>query len=284
MTTDTLEDTKLEFHKIDGLVNKDTIEKAYGIGQDNWGDLPNFQGNYINFGYWKDIQLDKPLTLEDRIKSSKNLYLHIINQLDINNHDIVLEVGCGRGNGMTSIIENYDVKSIIGTDIVPAQIERTRATIDQVIQAGCIVDLRIASADATRLDDVSIDKIFSVEVVQHFKSCIPFAREVKRILKPDGKLVFTAHFSTNGDSYNRIRHENMIIPGDELLPINNVVDDFKLLGFNVSFYSIGEYVFEGYEKWIAQIGNGTMRSHCHYKAYQMGLIDYYVVSVTAIAS
>lgn len=62
------------------FVDKHLLQDCYGFNSDNWGDLPVFKGNYINFGYWKDISLDKLLTIEDRIQSSKSLYFHIAGQ------------------------------------------------------------------------------------------------------------------------------------------------------------------------------------------------------------
>ncbi len=279
MENDYIEAINMDLKESIALVDKNKLEINYG-SNNNWGDLLEFRGNYINFGYWKNMEINQLLSEEDRIESSKNLYLHIIEQLCLVENDDILEIGCGRGTGLNNIIEQrYTVKSIIGIDIVAEQIAKAQQAINQSLHKDIFIKLLVASASATTLKDQSVDKVYSVEVVQHFKTCIPFAKEIKRILKPGGKLIFTAQFSTNEENYRKVRQENLIIDGDELLPIHQIVREFKHFGFDVSYYSIGEHVFEGYEKWVSQIKNKASCSHYLYKAYQKKYIDYFVVVV-----
>jgi cyclopropane fatty-acyl-phospholipid synthase-like methyltransferase len=102
------------------------VKKAYGRRDGNWGDLPIFQGDYINFGYWAAISQRIKFTREDRIKSSAALYKYVIDALRISKNDTVLELGCGRAVGMLDTIEYIDLKTLIGVDITPAQIWRAK--------------------------------------------------------------------------------------------------------------------------------------------------------------
>jgi hypothetical protein len=56
---------------------------------------------------------------------------------------------------------------------------------------------------------------------------------------------------------------------------------FLRAGFkDVSYESIGEQVFFGYEKWISQQKNVAEFSHGYFKAYKQGYIDYYIFSAS----
>ena len=105
------------------------VKKAYGSRNGNWGDLAIFQGDYINFGYWSAISHNTKFTEEDRVKSSADLYQHVIDTLHISKNDTVLELGCGRAVGMLDALEYIDLKTLIGVDITEAQIWRAKRKI-----------------------------------------------------------------------------------------------------------------------------------------------------------
>ncbi len=102
------------------------IENAYGFHPGNWGDLAIFQGDYINFGYWKDILGGEKITVQDRVRSSAALYGYVINNLHVSIGDTVLELGCGRAVGILDAVEYMDASKIIGIDFSRAQIERAK--------------------------------------------------------------------------------------------------------------------------------------------------------------
>ena len=109
---------------------------------------------------------------------------------------------------------------------------------------------------------------------------IPFAKEIKRIKKPNGKLVFTAHLSTAMDSCNKMINEGLIIGEgiDVFLSIQQIISEFKQVGFNPTYHSIGSEVFKGYDTWISQ-SDDALWGHNIYKAYKNGYLDYYVIVV-----
>lgn len=272
--------TKENFIESEQAKPSPEIENYYGFHQNNYGDIPEFQGNYINFGYWKEISLEQPISVEDRIKSPEDLYLHIIEQLNLHENDNVLEVGCGRGNGIINIINRYKVKKLFAVDESPSQIARSKNNIKAKTQTELAIDFILGSAGSIKVEDASIDKIYSVEVIQHFKTFTPFVKEINRLLRPNGKIVLTAHLSTNEENYELLRKEDLLVEGDVLLPIQKIIEDLKSCNFNVSYYSIGNNVFEGFEKWINQLDACNPCSYDIYKAYQKQYIDYFVITAT----
>jgi len=257
------------------------ILEVYGSSPDNWGDLPNFKGDYINFGYWEDIKLNKTITLEERINSSINLYREIIKYFNITNNTSVVEIGCGRGAGIIDVLSKMQIGQIIGIDINPAQIVRAKKNIRDKLEHSNNITLRNVSANNTTLADHSVDKVYSIEVAQHFSSMIHFTLEMKRILKPGGELTFATYFLTNKKYLDKLK---MLLPLiDESLEntfsVNEVRKHLYEAGFNnVSYRSIGEHTFAGYETWITQAKTHTPFSHNYYKAFQAGYVDYYVIN------
>lgn len=256
--------------------------EVYGSSSDNWGDLPNFAGGYINYGYWKNFALNngKAITATERVYSSIALYKEVVKKFAFPQENI-LEIGCGRGIGLVDVLHKLDVKCITAIDINEDQISRAKKNIQSRI--GSINNIKIFSAAAnnTTLLDNSMDGICSIEAAQHFSSIKDFAVEAARILKPTGKLVFATYFPTSDKYLSNLKELLPLIEEnlENMSPISEVCACILQSGFTkVTCESIGKYVFEGYEKWITQKNVETEFSHNYYNAYQHGYIDYYIIS------
>lgn len=40
--------------------------------------VPVFAGGFINFGYWQSVDLERPLSQGDRVRSEQDLYRHVL--------------------------------------------------------------------------------------------------------------------------------------------------------------------------------------------------------------
>jgi cyclopropane fatty-acyl-phospholipid synthase-like methyltransferase len=265
-------------------INMNKLLKVYGDSSDNWGDLPNFTGDYINYGYWRDIDLstNKKLSLKDRVDSAAALYREVLKDFDFLEHESVVEIGCGRGSGLIDVLSKLKAKTIFGIDINRTQIERAAKNIHNKIGATNRIILIKASASATTLPNKSVDKICSIEAAQHFSSLYDFAIESKRVLKNNGRLVFATYFPSHRKHLLALKKLLPLI-GEELenaTPIEDVCECFRKAGFkNVQYRTIGEHTFLGYEKWVTQVEIPQPQfSHNYYKAYLDGFIDYYVIT------
>lgn len=262
-------------------INLNKLISVYGIDNNNWGSLENFKGDYINFGFWKNYDFSKNITIEERIQSSIDLYLEVVRKLNIIESDTVLEVGCGRGVGVIETSMQYPCKKIYALDINPVQLERSKSNIRKVFPNSSNIELVHGSAENTTLPDCSVDKIYSVEVAQHFDSMRDFACEAKRILKPNGSIVFTSYFLRDNVSPDILRKTFPLIDErlENLTQPQQIYDYFIKAGFNnIKVIPIGEYVFYGYEKWIEKKGVNPF-SYAYYEAYTKGHIDYYIFMV-----
>ncbi|MDR1362271.1 MAG: methyltransferase domain-containing protein [Holosporaceae bacterium] len=269
----------------ENLSDYDKLEGAYGAVQDNWGDRDVFHGGYINLGYWKDFSPNKPISIGDRIKSARDLYIYILDLLQPTTRDRVLELGCGRGMGIADAVLRYGIREFIGLDALPAQVARARRNVStNMALDGAKIELLAAPANATGQPDHSVDKVFSVEVMQHFNQFSLLAIELKRILKRGGRAVLTAHLSTTSNSVQSMMRENLLF-GEGLIdvfcPIGDVVSAFEACGFYTTSHSIGAKVFNGFGQWLEQehLDNVIGLNLC--KSYKKGYIDYFVVTVNS---
>lgn len=258
--------------------------EVYSDLPDNWGDLPNFKGDYINFGYWEnfDFETKKLITETERIQSSIYLYDKLIDKLSICKDDVILEIGCGKGMGIVHTYLHHHFQKIIAMDINHSQIERSKHNVERLLGKVVNIEFVNARAENTNLLDNSVDKVYSIEAAQHFESIELFAKEMRRILKPSGELIFTSYFPQDDKHYAELRKLLPLIDEhlENISTTKNIEDCFLEAGFSkIIIIPIGEHVFNGYRKWIEQINKTDTFSYNYYSAYKKGYIDYYIFHI-----
>src|SRR6185437_9065735 len=82
---------------------------------------------------------------------------------------------------------------------------------DEAARLGMAVDLRIGTADALPVDNESVDAVISTLVLCCVKDQGQSLREVMRVLKPGGRLVFLEHVAAAPGTRLR-RMQNFITP------------------------------------------------------------------------
>ena len=72
---------------------------------------------FMNYGYHDKNQEVTIDVLNERNRYSIQLYHHLASAVEIQNKDIV-EIGCGRGGGLSYIAKNFSVASAVGVDFL----------------------------------------------------------------------------------------------------------------------------------------------------------------------
>jgi ubiquinone/menaquinone biosynthesis C-methylase UbiE len=111
----------------------------------------------------------------------------VISLLDIRPDDHVLEIGFGSGVDIrraAAIALNGRVAGIDHSEEMVRQARRRNAA---AIRAGR-VDLRQAAMPALPYAGGSFDKVFSINSVQFWPDVVGGLQEVRRVLKPDGRI------------------------------------------------------------------------------------------------
>lgn len=141
----------------------------------------------MNYGYADLDPGAPPLALSDEDAPHRyclQLYHHIAAASDLRGRD-VLEVGCGRGGGAAYVARRFGPRSLTGLDFSDRAIRfcaaRHRAP-----------GVRFVPGDAERLPfaSASFDLALNIESSHCYPSTERFAREVYRVLRPGGRLLY----------------------------------------------------------------------------------------------
>ena len=219
------------------------VNKFYSHGVENYGD---FHGGYLNFGFWENGN-------EDYLKAAHTLIHKLADLLKLNEDSELLDVACGMGGQCVYISENFKLKKITGFDLVFehlnwAKWRRDKKGIDNIeFVQGTAVDMPF--------DQKSFSHILCVEGIVHFKTREKFFEECHRVLKDDGRVVFSDYaikkkpknkfedflLKTTTDLWN-IPRDNFSTPEEYKLKLEE--KGFK----NVIVHCVGDNVIPGYCK------------------------------------
>ncbi len=255
---------------------QDRIEvrrQVYGSG--DLSALSIFGGGFINFGYWRDIALDGAITLEQRVASQQALYELVVDTLQIGTGDRVLEVGCGRGIGVSSVLRRNPAR-VCGIDLMPEQVARAKAA-----NTDPRLKFEQGSAAAIPFPDGSFNRLLSVEAAQHFEDIPGFARESHRVLEPAGRFALATFFAADEHAAPELaRLLDSFATGLDLAhSIGGVQEALRAAGFtDVAATSIGEHVWRFFDRWIAQTEYSDSWGRSWIPLVDRGLVDYYLVT------
>jgi cyclopropane fatty-acyl-phospholipid synthase-like methyltransferase len=244
----------------------------YGSG--DLGALSIFAGGFINFGYWRDIRIDGPITLEQRVASQQALYDLVADALPIGAGDRVLEVGCGRGIGAAALLRR-NPERVCGIDLMPEQVARA-----QVVRDPRLTFAQGAAA-AIPFPDGSFNRLLSIEAAQHFEDLPGFARDSYRVLEPGGRFGLASFFAANEHAAPELaRMLDSFATGLDLAhPIASVQDALRAAGFSgIAATSIGEHVWRYFDRWIAQTEYHDSWGRNWLSLVERQLVDYYLIT------
>ncbi|MYT20811.1 methyltransferase domain-containing protein [Streptomyces sp. SID7760] len=247
--------------------------------------VPVFAGGFINFGYWQAVDLERPLSQEDRIRSERDLYRQVLDAAGPAGGRAV-EIGCGLGLGCALALEEYGPAEVTGVDIHPQQLGRAREANALLLEARPPrLRFVLGAAESLPLGDAEFDCLYSVEAAQHFPDLPAFAREAARVLCPGGRVAVASFFSVEGASAPAERLAGLLdsfASGlDIARPVSRLDEALTEAGFTgVRTTSIGPQVWPGWDRWLARLWEpGTWPRNFH-AAWEQRLLDYYLVTAT----
>jgi len=106
----------------------------------------------------------------------------------------VLEVGCGAGH----VLERFGGARLVGVDLSPMMLARTRRRLDGQ------VELIQASADRLPFEDAEFDVVLCTEVLEHVLDPAAVVAELMRVATPDGRVIVSIPNEANIDRAKRL--------------------------------------------------------------------------------
>lgn len=161
-----------------------------------WFDINDHWWMFMNDGYcpldddgypidFLDISLSKKYKMW---KYQTYMYKILLETIGIYYNDnsssnkVLLDIGCGRGGGLSFYNDYYKFKKLIGIDLNPNHIEFCKNYID---------DVNFFSSSATNilLEDNILDIVTSIEACGYYNPFEKFVKEINRVLKIGGIYV-----------------------------------------------------------------------------------------------
>ncbi|HBB33929.1 MAG TPA: SAM-dependent methyltransferase [Cyanobacteria bacterium UBA8803] len=160
----------------------DALLEQLGRGE---AEVEEAFGRHVHWGYWENpAQADS--SVDDFAAAAERLCQRVYSVAHIKEGDRILDAGCGFGGTISSLNEHFNNIELIGLNIDPRQLVRAR----QEVQPHGSNQIKFVEGDACRIPfpDASFDVVLAVECIFHFPSRVEFFQEVRRILRPSGRL------------------------------------------------------------------------------------------------
>ena len=149
----------------------------------NWSDSDGVL-HFMNYGYHSDTEKIDLREEDESERFSIQLYHHIASCVNLQGLDL-LEIGCGRGGGLSYIERHFRPGSKTGIDLNPEAIRFCRAN-----NPTGSVAFEVMDSQKLEFPDESFDVVINVESSHRYPDFLQFAREVYRVLKPGGYCLF----------------------------------------------------------------------------------------------
>jgi ubiquinone/menaquinone biosynthesis C-methylase UbiE len=196
-----------------------------------------------------------------------------LKHLDIQDDDIVLDIGCGGGININRMSKN--AKKVYGVDYSIESVNLSREVNRQEIYDGKVEILK-GNVQDLPFEDNTFDIVTAFETVYFWPDIEKSFGEVKRVLKPGG--IFLIGMESNGN-------DNLTMKISEKLIDMTVYNDEEITEFlkNNGYSQITVYLRDAKnsEEIIKEIGGETRRVHDDYDHFSFS--DRFVEWMTVVA-
>jgi ubiquinone/menaquinone biosynthesis C-methylase UbiE len=141
-----------------------------------------------------------------------------LKNLKVNEKDVTLDIGCGSGLNIKRLFEKSPNAKSFGVDYSSTSVKKSKQLNKELVDKGC-VEIYEANVLDMPFEDKMFDIITAFETVYFWPDIITSFKEVKRILKDDGKffIVMDANGCYTPELEEITKEENCTFYTDEEL-------------------------------------------------------------------
>lgn len=162
---------------------------------------------------------------------SEKMRERVVEMADIDEGDIVLEVGCGTGFTTMEIAKKVSQQRIFCVDLSKEQIKKAKKRLN--------VNFFLGDAENLPFKDKTFDSAISAGSIEYWPNPLKGVYEMARVTKSGGKVVILAPREPDNILVRKLAESIMLFPSTE-----QCVDWFRKAGLkNVEFVEIGPYRF-----------------------------------------
>src|SRR5476651_2144974 len=151
-------------------------------------------GEHIHHGLWLSGK-------EPPAEAAEQMSRHVLACLKLTPGAQLLDVGCGYGGTARLAAEIYGAR-VVGFTVSAAQ----KIYADTLAVSRGSVEIRVQDWAQAKLADGSVDALLSLESIEHMPDRAAFAREARRVLRRDGRMVICTWLSAEPVSDWSQRH------------------------------------------------------------------------------
>jgi len=170
-----------------------------------------------------------------------------LQHVQLEKHFTILDVGCGGGRTLQKLATLATEGKVYGVDYAEGSVAASCGTNAELIRMGR-VEVVQASVSQLPFPTDTFDLVTAVETQYYWPDLVRDMQEIRRVLKPGGKLVVIAESYKRG-AYNRLQRPVM-----KLLRSSNLdVDEHRRL-FSSAGYTDIQIFEESAKGWFCGIG------------------------------
>jgi phthiocerol/phenolphthiocerol synthesis type-I polyketide synthase E len=148
---------------------------------------------FLNYGYCDGDNDQAAVAVPERTvdRTSVKLVVELVGNRPLDGCR-VLDVGCGRGGTIATLLRYFRPREVVGVDISPAAISFCRRS-----QHDHRARFEIGDAQHLPFPDASFDVVTNVESSHCYPDVGSFYAEVRRVLSPGGTFLYTDLLTTS---------------------------------------------------------------------------------------
>ena len=113
----------------------------------------------------------------------------LLERLAVEPRDRVLELGVGSGRLLSAVAARASQGFVAGVEPEEVAFRHASRRCERLVREGRVALLRGTSLDLTAFPSAAFDRVYGVHVTYFWDDALPHLREVRRVLRPGGRLL-----------------------------------------------------------------------------------------------